>query len=168
MFSYSPQDKLLVHKQKINALPEQLISSNTYDDLGQLTSKSVGGTVTTGAAGLQKVDYAYNIRGWLKQINDIDNLQNDLFSFKINYENPENGIALYNGNISETYWKTASDNLKRQYTYQYDGLNRLLEGNYRREGGNYKNSYLETMSYDKNGNIQTMYRNGDNDNYMGA
>ncbi|MBP6757552.1 MAG: RHS repeat-associated core domain-containing protein, partial [Bacteroidia bacterium] len=37
------------------------------------------------------------------------------------------------------------------------------EGNYSREGGNFKNSYLETMNYDKNGNIRTMYRNGDND-----
>jgi RHS repeat-associated protein len=163
MFTYSPQDKLLVHKQKINALTEQLISSNTYDDLGQLTSKNVGGTDATGAAGLQKVDYAYNIRGWLKEINKVDNLQDDLFAFKINYNDAVTATALFNGNISETYWKTASDNLKRQYTYQYDGLNRLLEGNYRREGGNYKNSYLETMSYDKNGNIQKMYRNGDND-----
>ena len=162
-FTYSPQDKLLVHKQKINTLPEQLICSNTYDELGQLISKKVGGSDTTGQNGLQKVDYKYNIRGWLKKINEVDGLDNDLFAFKINYEDPENSVALFNGNISETYWKTASDNLKRKYSYQYDDLNRLLEGNYSREGGNFKNSYLETMNYDKNGNIQTMYRNGDND-----
>ena len=99
----------------------------------------------------------------LKKISKVDNLQDDLFAFKINYEYPENSVPLFNGNISETYWKTASDNLKRKYSYQYDDLNRLLEGNYSREGGNFKNSYLETMNYDKNGNIQTMYRNGDND-----
>lgn len=163
MFTYSPQDKLLVHKQKINTLPEQLICSNTYDELGQLISKNVGGSNVTGESGLQKVDYTYNIRGWLKKINEVDGLDNDLFAFKINYEDPENSVALFNGNISETYWKTASDNLKRKYSYQYDDLNRLLEGNYSREGGNFKNSYLETMNYDKNGNIQTMYRNGDND-----
>ncbi len=163
MFTYSPQDKLLVHKQKINSLPEQLISSNTYDELGQLISKNVGGSNVTGESGLQKVDYKYNIRGWLKKINEVDGLDNDLFAFKINYEDPENSVALFNGNISETYWKTASDNLKRKYSYQYDDLNRLLEGNYSREGGNFKNSYLEAINYDKNGNIQTMYRNGDND-----
>ncbi len=163
MFTYSPQDKLLVHKQKINTLPEQLISSNTYDELGQLISKNVGGSDVTGENGLQKVDYTYNIRGWLKKINEVDGLDNDLFAFKINYEDPENSVALFNGNISETYWKTASDNLKRKYSYQYDDLNRLLEGNYSREGGNFKNSYLEAINYDKNGNIQTMYRNGDND-----
>jgi RHS repeat-associated protein len=163
MFTYSPQDKLLVHKQKINTLPEQLICSNTYDELGQLISKKVGGSDATGQNGLQKVDYTYNIRGWLKKINEVEGLDNDLFAFKINYEDPENSVALFNGNISETYWKTASDNLKRKYSYQYDDLNRLLEGNYSREGGNFKNSYLETMNYDKNGNIQTMYRNGDND-----
>jgi len=35
----------------------------------------------------------------------------DLFGFMINYDTPNNAEALYNGNISETYWKTATDNI---------------------------------------------------------
>ncbi len=163
MFTYSPQDKLLVHKQKINALPEQLISSNTYDDLGQLTSKNVGGTDATGAAGLQKVDYKYNIRGWLKEINKVDNLQDDLFAFKINYNDADTATDLFNGNISETYWKTSTDNVKRKYDYKYDDLNRLLQADYSKQGNTAFNSYLEHLWYDKNGNIQTLLRNGDMD-----
>jgi RHS repeat-associated protein len=170
MFTYSPQDKLLVHKQKINALPEQLINSNTYDELGQLTSKNVGGADATGAAGLQKVDYAYNIRGWLKEINKVDNLQDDLFAFKINYNDADTATDLFNGNISETYWKTSTDNKKRKYDYKYDDLNRLLQADYSKQGNTAFNSYLEHLWYDKNGNIKNLLRNGgmDTDGYQFA
>ena len=161
-FTYSPQDKLVLHVQKINQSDEQLIAKNSYDELGQLIKKEVGGVDITGNLGLQTVDYQYNIRGWLKAINDIET-ENDLFAFKINYNQPVDATALYNGNISETYWKTASDNILRSYHYKYDDLNRLLEGNYKREGGQYTNSYLEKLSYDKNGNILDLFRNGDND-----
>ncbi|MCO6176477.1 hypothetical protein NHF50_15615, partial [Flavobacterium sp. NRK F10] len=59
----------------------------TYDELGQLISKNVGGTDVTGATALQTVDYTYNIRGWLTNINDVNNIMtgNDLFNFKIDY-----------------------------------------------------------------------------------
>jgi len=171
MFEYSAQDKLVKHKHKINALAEQLLTYNTYDELGQLVSKNVGGTDVTGATGLQKVDYAYNIRGWLKSINNIDNLapsatENDLFAFKLSYNNSvDPNDALYNGNISEAYWRTDSDNVKRKYRYKYDHLNRLLEAKYSKPGNlTTTNNYLELLEYDKNGNITNLIRNGNSDN----
>ena len=164
-FTYSPQDKLLVHKQRINNnIQEQLIASNTYDELGQLVSKNVGGTDVTGAVGLQKVDYTYNVRGWLKTINDVNNIatDNDLFAFKINYNDAETATDLFNGNIAETFWKT-SDNKLRKYDYTYDNLNRLLQADYSKQGSTTFNSYLEKIEYDKNGNIRSLFRNGDMD-----
>ena len=144
-----------------------MITKNTYDELGQLISKNVGGQDATGATGLQTVDYSYNIRGWLKNINDVENIGNDLFAFKISYNNPEDATALYNGNISETFWKTSSDNVKRKYKYSYDNLNRLLEANYNKpDNASYTpglDNYLEKLSYDKNGNILSLQRNGDRD-----
>lgn len=163
MFTYSAQDKLVLHKQQINSLPEQLITKNSYDELGQLIGKNIGGVDVTGSTALQSVDYTYNIRGWLKAINDVDAIGNDLFAFKINYDEPESASPLFNGNISEAFWKTATDNIKRQYSYKYDDLNRLLEGNYKREGGSFVDSYLEQVEYDKNGNIQKLLRHGDSD-----
>ncbi|MEO8235549.1 MAG: DUF6443 domain-containing protein, partial [Flavobacterium sp.] len=166
MFTYSAQDKLLLHTQQINALPVQLIASNTYDELGQLISKNVGGTDITGALGLQKVDYNYNIRGWLKGINDTANLiqgtnPRDLFAFKLSYNNPASATALYNGNISETYWRTNSDNILRKYNYSYDNLNRLNVASYEKPdvAASQKN-YNENLTYDKNGNITTLFRTG--------
>ncbi|MGH2667459.1 DUF6443 domain-containing protein, partial [Flavobacterium sp.] len=124
-FTYSAQDRLLLHTQQIGSGTVQLIASNTYDELGQLTSKNVGGVDATGALGLQKVDYTYNIRGWLKGINDTANLTQgsdpqDLFAFKLNYQDNDTGGSfsvpnLYNGNISETFWRTKSDNVLRKY-----------------------------------------------------
>jgi len=48
-------------------------------------------------ASLQKVDYRYNIRGWLKSINDVEELTpssdpTDLFAFKISYNEVENDL----------------------------------------------------------------------------
>ena len=163
IFEYTDQDRLELHKQQINSLPEQLITKNSYDELGQLIGKNVGGTDITGTTSLQRVDYIYNIRGWLKAINDVNSIGADLFAFKINYNDPETATPLFNGNISETFWKTSSDNNLRKYDYGYDNLNRLLKANYSKEGSNTFNSYLEQLTYDKNGNIQTLQRNGDMD-----
>jgi RHS repeat-associated protein len=172
-FKYTPQDRLLLHTQIINNQPEELITKNEYDELGQLISKHVGGQDIE--YGYQKVDYRYNIRGWLKAINDIDNLQivgenEDLFAFKINYNEVESaqgyeGTRLFNGNISETYWRSSSDNIKRKYGYSYDALNRLLSAVYQKPDSNIPvtNMYNESMSYDKNGNILTLQRTGDLD-----
>ena len=172
-FTYSPQDRLLTHTHQINGGVVQLLSDNTYDKLGQLTSKNVGNS--TGSP-LQKVDYNYNIRGWLTEINKTIDLQQnsdplDLFAFKINYDKTQTDIAnvkaLYNGNIAETFWKTGSDNLERSYGYQYDKLNRLTSAIYQKSKLT-TNAYNENLWYDKNGNILYLNRNGDIDCQIGT
>ncbi|WP_282787598.1 DUF6443 domain-containing protein [Flavobacterium croceum] len=174
-FSYSQQERLLTHTHKIgtNGTPE-LLAFNTYNELGKLISKRVGGTDTTGATALQKVDYTYNIRGWLTAINNTQSLQdtpNDLFAFSINYDTVRNevgytGTPLYNGNIAETYWRTQTDNVLRKYGYQYDNLNRLTNAIYQKPNHAIPvtNSYNESLQYDKNGNITNLQRTGDLDN----
>ncbi|WP_236025495.1 DUF6443 domain-containing protein [Flavobacterium geliluteum] len=166
-FTYTAQDRLLTHTHQINGGTVMLLAANEYDELGQLKSKSVGNS--TGNP-MQKVNFSYNIRGWLTEINKIDNLQQDtdpvdLFAFKINYDIAQLGtgvLPLYNGNISETLWKTASDNAERGYAYDYDGLNRLIFGLYTKNGIE-TDMYTENLSYDKNGNIQLLLRYGDQD-----
>ena len=64
-----------------------------------------------------------------------------------------------NGNISQTYWRTAGDDVLRKYSYRYDDMNRLREAFYQRNG-QLRQSYNENMDYDKNGNIQHLSRNG--------
>ncbi|WP_459213107.1 DUF6443 domain-containing protein [Aquimarina rhabdastrellae] len=155
VFTYDHMGRLLTQEQQINELPTERILSNHYDELGQLIRKDVGGKITATTA-LQSVDYTYNVRGWLKQINDTQNLGTDLFGFKLNYETPEQGAtALFNGNISETYWKTANDNTLRHYTYSYDALNRITGAI--SNSGRYD---LSSVNYDKMGNILSLQRKG--------
>jgi len=168
-FTYSPQDRLLTHTHQINGGAIQLMAANSYDNLGQLTSKNVGNTA---ASPLQKVDFNYNIRGWLTEINKTANLQQgtdakDLFAFKINYNTSSiaNIKPLYNGNISQTFWLTATNLSLRSYGYQYDNLNRLKVANYRKPNDIFPDSgaYNESLTYDKNGNIMSLQRYGDVD-----
>lgn len=138
---------------------EELIVYNKYDELGQLTHKKVGGAPGAdyeGTTGLQTVDYAYNVRGWLKSINQDVNDDNDLFNFGINYNTAAHGgTPLFNGNISETEWETANDNTARWYHYGYDALNRITGAT------SYNGDYdLSNVTYDKNGNIKTLQRQG--------
>ncbi|EGV42093.1 RHS repeat-associated core domain-containing protein [Bizionia argentinensis JUB59] len=177
-FSYDHAGRLLTEKQKINNTPEELITKNAYDELGQLIAKNVGGVE---AAPLQVVNYTYNIRGWLKQINDVDALGADLFGFGINYNTSDYGAQkLFNGNISETVWKTKSittipngshsrveTELKRAYAYGYDALNRIKSGAYLEENTQANNRdglyNLKGVDYDKNGNIIELSRSGSDD-----
>ena len=170
-FEYTNQSRLLRHKYQVNGLAEEVLSENSYDQRGQLLQKKVGGTT---AAPLQYVDYEYTVRGWLKGINlaQVSGVPQDLFSYKINYNTVENDLwgtipKLYNGNISETYWKTNSDGIWRKYSYAYDGLNRLLQSYYHRpnDANPLNNSYSEGANYDKNGNISLLVRYGGVDSF---
>ncbi|CAM1363496.1 exported hypothetical protein [Tenacibaculum litoreum] len=137
--------------------------SSSGNLLGDITMYSNGGQIKNlkivdNSKGLQKVDYAYNVRGWLKNINEDGKNDKDLFNFSINYNNPQNGATpLYNGNISETSWNTLNtDTSTRSYSYEFDALNRLVSA----VGTPNSNYNLSGITYDKNGNILTLARNG--------
>ena len=159
-FDYDHAERLITHKQTINSQDEELLVKNSYDALGQLIQKEVGATE---ASPLQDIDYAYNIRGWLKKINDpITGLGDKLFSMQLLYNDPGENLynsKLYNGNISQTIWSTASDNVSRYYNYYYDDLNRITSANYY-SWQQYSRFNLGSISYDKNGNLQRLYRQG--------
>ncbi|ARV08205.1 hypothetical protein BTO05_00580 [Winogradskyella sp. PC-19] len=151
-FTYDHMNRLIDQQQTINGSAAEVIVENTYDELGQLESKGVGGT--TAQTRLQTVDYKYNIRGWLKEINDVANMGNDLFSFKLGYN--EGANPLFNGNISQTQWRSNNtDNTLKGYTYQYDALNRIINAT-----DNTGKFNLDLVSYDKNGNIDQLIRKG--------
>ena len=106
---------------------------------------------------LQEVDYTYNVRGWLKGINDVNNQGDDLFSFALKYNDITDPTKqLFNGNISSTLWKTkGQDSSLKDYVYKYDPLNRIISGI--DNTGNYN---LDEVEYDVNGNIKRLQRSG--------
>jgi len=167
-YTYNDQERVVSHTHKIGNATPQLMAYNDYDALGRLIEKKTGGTNTSGSSALQHVDYKYNVRGWLTDINNVASLAQsgdplDLFGFQINYTEVTDGIngaveELYNGNIAETFWRTSSDNVRRKYGFSYDDQNRLLDAFYQIPGASVPraDSYSTSYSYDSNGNMMTL------------
>ena len=131
----------------------RMVASYSYDDIGRLVSLK-----RSGNAGI--VNYAYNIRNWLKEANS------DRFCQNLLYENT-GAYPCFNGNISRMQWQTSKDNVLRVYDFAYDGLNRLEESTYA-EGADMsqnKNRYSENvLSYFANGSIERLQRYGKKNN----
>lgn len=167
-FAYDPTGRLLETRQELDGQAPVTIAANSYNELGQLQQKHLGGN--KGQSALQSVDYAYNIRGWLTRVNDAQltprpGQRPDLFGLELSYDQ---GFITnqYNGNIAGQKWRTASDNVERAYGYRYDQLSRLLQGDFvaRTAAGTWNaerdNYRFWAASYDANGNLLTMRRRG--------
>ncbi len=143
--------------QQINNQDKELISTSNYDELGQFEAKAVG-NLASSSIRLQTIDYTYNVRGWLKNINQDTENDNDLFNFSLMYNDiADTTKKLYNGNISQTSWHTLNtDSSIKTYSYTYDALNRITSAN----GTNTDHYDLDLVAYDKNGNITALNRKG--------
>lgn len=88
-FTYDHQNRLLNQTHQVDNNPVEYLSQNDYNELSQLKTKKVGGAASGNS--LQQLDYKYNIRGWITQINNPNDLSGgDLFGYEIKYTNPEN------------------------------------------------------------------------------
>ena len=152
----------------LNNADSVLISQLNYNQIGELAEKNLHCENHTSF--LQSVDYKYNSRGWLTQINDPGNLsqESDFFGMKLFYntEDPDiNNSGLYNGNISGVKWNNASTNYIQGYTFDYDQVNRLSKGDYsyslNSTWHNNSSFDVDTLKYDMNGNILHLERNDD-------
>ncbi|MBR8534953.1 RHS repeat-associated core domain-containing protein [Carboxylicivirga sediminis] len=142
------------------------------------------------ANNVQGIDYVYNLNGLLKGINHPElspgegpgSDTNDLFALALDYYSDDykgNGLYSatvgitnnYGGNIAMTRWKHSSDNEQQAYKIAYNKRNYLSEAEYgiilndgtfkARTDSAYK---VRNISYDANGNIKTLNRNGHGDN----
>ncbi|SHF82061.1 DUF6443 domain-containing protein [Chryseobacterium sp. OV279] len=161
-FTYDHQNRLLVHKHQIDNNPEEILAQNKYNELSQLENKKVGG-ISIGLP-LQSIDYKYNIRGWMTQINDPVNLSGKLFGYKIKYTDPiysDIASGRYNGNIAEIDWNVSTVNNLKRYNYIYDKLNRLADAEYAEPSATnpHNKNFDERLTYDLNGNIASLKRN---------
>lgn len=153
-YTYDAAGRLEATTQVTGNQPKILLVKNSYNEIGQLIAKRLHSTDNTKF--LQKVDYRYNIRGWLTHINDRkltngvtieghatdpDGTQADpdLFALELRYNNllQAGASAQYNGNIAQAMWQTRSlnagkpqNNLLRAYNYSYDPANRITSAQY--------------------------------------
>lgn len=170
-YSYDHAGRLLTVKSAIGSQAEVTLADNQYNQLGQLITKKLH-TTTANPVPLQQMDYGYNIRGWLTNVNRAENTAgvtaydpNDLFAFELNYNTTafSGSTAQFNGNISEQKWKGPMSETPRAFSYSYDKANRIKTSRV----SEYVNSnwtalstkYAEDITlYDKNGNIKNLNR----------
>jgi hypothetical protein len=128
----------------------------TYNELGQVTRKQIY-KEPAAQTFLQDIDYKYNIKGQITNINDLDNIANDVFAMKYYFEQAVNPTATtyQNGNISAVQWKSSQNVNTKTYMYQYDKTNRLTKATYLPS-----NRFDAEFTYDANGNITTMKQKG--------
>ena len=149
-------------------------------------SVASGGTFTgvINPGALQSVDFRYNIRGQLTNINNsklsndggtTNDDSNDLFGMQLMYDAPDASItgtvASYSGRLSAVKWMTKDGNgsytNERSYKYQYDVLNRLTNANYAERTATATTGFTinaggfdeSGITYDENGNLLTLKRN---------
>ncbi|MDJ1498598.1 Ig-like domain-containing protein [Cytophagaceae bacterium DM2B3-1] len=155
--------------QNIDSKPEQQINAIIYSEIGEVITKKLG--KNTDNTYLQKVDYSYNVRGWMTHINDaVLSEDGDLFGMELSYTTATNSTsnnAQYNGNISGQKWMSAYDKVQRSYSYEYDAMNRIVKADYRVSNtlaviptNPLENYSLSNMQYDRNGNILHLTRYG--------
>ena len=157
------------------AASDQLISSLQYNELGQLTTRSLGN-------GLENVVNEYNVRGWLTGINKDyvqPNASGHYFGMELAYDkntsvssSPNYAHPAFNGNIAGMVWKSAGDMVDRKYDFTYDNVNRLTGADYTQQfaggwgksdpgGSGAAMDYSVTkLQYDANGNILYLNQNG--------
>jgi len=144
---------------------KQLIVNNNYDELGRLNKKELG---SLDSVPVETLEYAYNIRGWLKSINhdyvnyiNTDRWFGEVLSYDWGYDSVQ-----YNGNISGITWISQGNDVSRGYGYTYDKANRLIGVNFTQWGSPYTDDINYDMvigdgrnpssAYDENGNILAM------------
>lgn len=163
---YDHMGRLVKEWQKVNTDAEVLLAQFNYNELGQLIEKNLH-SENSGSTYLQSIDYTYNIRGWLKDINNANfdgtennnNDANDLLSIALRYEQTTSSMFTpkYNGKLSMQVWRSVNNSFLNTYTY--DGFDRLSYNQQHNDAaGSPNNSYKEQVTYDLNGNIKTMLR----------
>ncbi len=168
-FTYDHAGRLLAQYHTIGSGPKLLLKQPQYNEIGQTVTKNIH---ATDQGFLQTEDFRYNIRGWLTSINNAtlsndggvtNEDSNDLFGFQLNYDQTgnSNSTPQFNGNISETMWKSLGNHQQR-FAFNYDPLNRLTESDYSDLDDPTRNDRYDEkiLQYDGNGNIVRLQRTG--------
>jgi RHS repeat-associated protein len=164
-YTYDHSGRLMETSVSVDQATPVVLAQNTYNELGELVEKELH--LDGQSAGLQQIDYGYNIRGWLTGINDVNDLSTDgdYFAMDLMYDEIDSNIgntSQHNGNISGVKWAKTDSSDIQAYAFGYDPLNRILSSDYRKKvSSTWSNlDHFETSySYDLNGNINTLTRN---------
>ncbi len=167
-YSYDHAGRLEKVEQEISGDDKNgrvVLAAMDYNELGQLMLKKLH--MANDTSYVQDIDYLYDVRGWLKSINNFeDTTYSKLYAQELAYK--------LNGNIESMTWKNTilkdkcwvePSNMQR-YGFTYDALNRLNEASYSEtnplgQAVAEKDGFFNSdPGYDLNGNILSLKREG--------
>jgi hypothetical protein len=161
-YQYDHAGRLLKLYHRINSQPEVILDADEYNDLGQRITKKMHSD-NNGSSYLQVLDYRYNIKGWLTNLN-YPLSSDDYFGMQLGYNEalPAGNNTRLDGLITGSVWKNnlAADK-EHAYNYSYTDMGYLQNASYKNKAGTWNNSGYATegnLSYDLNGNIKTLQR----------
>ncbi len=137
-----------------------IVSKSSYDNLGRLSLRRHGNSQKVGQS------YRYTMSGALQWLGGSE------FVEQLYYEKRRDGsVGCLNGSISGSEWRTWENTglSRRYYDYRYDLAGRLLSARYTdtsdegsRGAVTFANTpdYSTSYTYDKLGNLLTVYRKG--------
>jgi RHS repeat-associated protein len=157
-----------------------LLARSDYNEVAQLKLKRLH-SINNGTNWVQSIDYRYNPRGWLTNINNsslsndgglTSTDANDKFGEELSYDGATTAAKQYGGNIATVTWKSAPiaiggitiTPVKQIFDYGYDHLNRVRSAVSTSSTTAKDNLYGENVTYDNAGNITGL---GRYDNYGG-
>ncbi len=145
--TYDHAGRLINTAYELNNKPAIMLASNSYDELGRLSTKARH-TQT------DYESYSYNLRNWATM------LKSGTFEEDLYYNtNPLNSNQCFNGNISLSSWNY--NGVLKKYGYIYDELNRLSSATTYDVNNQCTNgAFFESFNYDKQGNIKILGRMG--------
>jgi len=175
LYTYNQRDQLTQVETSVDGAIFTLHAEYFYDNAGTLVRTEI-------ADGAQGLDYVYTLAGQLKSINhpnldaanDPGGDGNDLFGMQLDYhmgdyQRPENsnittalpGTDQLNGNIKGIRWQTRTDDIEAgQYAFSYNRNNWLTGADFDPDG-NTTDYDVGPITYDANGNIQSLERRKD-------
>ena len=144
-----------------------VLAQNDYNDLGQLMLKKLH--MDNDTSYVQDINYLYDVRGWLKSINNFtDATFRKLYAQDLAYN--------ANGNVNTMNWKNTLldvdnnpvNSNKQTYGFTYDGLNRMLTAGYSDTDQTTQADFSSSYSYYPNGNFHTLSRYGNKNDAQSA
>ncbi len=165
-YTYDHVGRKLQELYRVNDGPEFIARAYEYNAVGDLLNTYLY-SPNEGNTFAQKLKYHYNIRGWLKRVNNFEDPGYDLFALRLAYERPSSNLtanARYNGNISQMC-SNGCYATPRGFGFNYDEYGRLSGCQYG-EGTDFQqnpDAFTEDYGYDANGNLQYLWRVYDGD-----
>ncbi|MDB5221575.1 MAG: repeat-associated core domain protein [Chitinophagaceae bacterium] len=159
------------------------IATYDLDDMGRLKTKHLDpGYTGSGKNEMESLAYTYNIHNNITGINKNYALKAagydkwaNFFGLYLGYDNRDNvfNSGKLDGHVTGLMWNTMGDDAQRKYDFTYDNAGRLTRADFKEKkttadawdntkmdftvGGSGVNN---TIQYDLNGNLQTMFQRG--------